>query len=65
MPKIKTHRGAAKRIKVSGKGKLMRRKAFHSHLLLGKSSKRKRRLKSYAVIESCDKRRIRRLLPYS
>ena len=44
MPKMKTDRGAAKRIKVTGTGRLRRRKAFRSHLLEKKSSERKRRL---------------------
>ena len=51
MPKMKTHRGAAKRFKVTGSGKLMRRKAFRNHILEKKSSKRKRRLGREAEIE--------------
>ena len=43
MPKMKTHRGAAKRFKVTGTGKIMRRKAFKSHILEKKSPARKRR----------------------
>ena len=43
MPKMKTHRGAAKRVKKTGSGKLKRFKAFKSHILTKKSSKRKRR----------------------
>ena len=42
MPKIKTHRGAAKRFKVTGSGKIMRVKAYKSHILTKKNAKRKR-----------------------
>ncbi|MCS7280730.1 MAG: 50S ribosomal protein L35 [Desulfobacterota bacterium] len=65
MPKLKTHRGVAKRVKISGNGKLIRRKAFHSHLLSGKSSKRKRRLRKADTVSPVDAQKIRRLLPYS
>ena len=44
MPKMKTHKGAAKRFKVTGGGKIMREKAFKSHILTKKDAKRKRRL---------------------
>ena len=65
MPKLKTHRGVAKRVKISGSGKMIRRKSFHSHLLSHKSSARKRRLKKPDKVHSSDAKRIRRLLPYS
>ncbi len=65
MPKLKSHRGLAKRVKISGKGKIIRRRAFHSHLLSGKSSGRKRRLKKPTLVHSSDVRKVRRLLPYS
>ncbi len=45
MPKQKTHRGAAKRFKVTAGGKLLRRRSMHSHMLTKKSTKRKRRLR--------------------
>lgn len=62
MPKMKTHRGAAKRFKITGSGKIMRRKAFKNHILEKKSSKRKRRLSTPDVVSDADAKRIRRLL---
>lgn len=50
MPKLKTHRGAAKRFKVTGGGKLMRRRSMHSHILTKKTSKRKRRLRKGCAV---------------
>ena len=64
MPKIKTHRGAAKRFKRTGSGKLSRHHAFASHLLTHKSSKRKRRLRKSSILSSADVKRVDRLLPY-
>lgn len=64
MPKMKTHRGAAKRIKRTGTGKLKRRHAYHSHLLGHKSNKRKRELRKSTLVSKSDHRRIDRLLPY-
>jgi large subunit ribosomal protein L35 len=62
MPKMKTHRGAAKRFKVTGTGKLVRRKAFMNHLLEKKPSKQTRRLKREAVLAHGDAHRMRKLL---
>jgi large subunit ribosomal protein L35 len=62
MPKQKTHRGAAKRFKVTGTGKIRRRKANRSHLLEHKSSRRKRRLGRGAEVTGGDKDQIERLL---
>ncbi len=62
MPKMKTHRGAAKRFKVSSTGKIRRRKAFMNHMLGKKSSRRKRRLQSPDVVSTADRPRVRRLL---
>jgi large subunit ribosomal protein L35 len=62
MPKMKTDRGAAKRIKVTGSGRLRRRKAFRSHLLEKKSSERKRRLGRETDISKADERATRRML---
>ncbi len=64
MPKIKTHRGAAKRFKKTGKGKLMRNKAYKRHLLGHKSSKRKRGLAASGLVSKSDERRMNKLLPY-
>ena len=62
MPKMKTDRGAAKRFKVTGTGKLRRRRAFHNHLLEKKSSTRTRRLTHETDVASSDVRAIKRLL---
>jgi large subunit ribosomal protein L35 len=62
MPKMKTDRGAAKRIKVTGNGRLRRRKAYRSHLLEKKSSVRTRRLSRETEIAAGDERQIRRAL---
>ncbi|GBE14676.1 MAG TPA: 50S ribosomal protein L35 [Proteobacteria bacterium] len=64
MPKIKTNRGAAKRFKSTGTGKLKRRRAYHSHILTSKNQKRKRRLRSGTMVHSADADRVRRLVPY-
>lgn len=65
MPKIKTHRGAAKRFKFTGSGKLLRRKAFHSHILTKKTPKRKRALRQATLVDSANLKQIKTLLPYS
>jgi large subunit ribosomal protein L35 len=62
MPKMKTHRGAAKRYRVTGTGKIRRRKAFRSHLLEKKPSKRTRRLGRGAEVTGGDKKHVERLL---
>ncbi len=64
MPKLKTHRGAAKRFKVTATGKIKRYKAYKSHLLTGKSSKRTRGLRKSALIPEAQLENIRKLLPY-
>jgi large subunit ribosomal protein L35 len=64
MPKMKTHRGAAKRVKKTGSGKLKRSKAFTSHILTKKSSKRKRGLRQSTLVSESDMKRVRTLLPY-
>lgn len=65
MPKIKTHRGAAKRFKLTGTGKLKRSKANKSHLLTGKSAKRTRRLRNGALVAEKELKHIKSLLPYA
>jgi len=62
MPQMKTHKGTAKRIKVTGTGKLMREQANRRHLLEHKSSKRTRRLDGNTTVDSRDAGRIKRLL---
>ena len=64
MPKIRTKRSAAKRLKVTASGKLKRRSGWKSHLLEGKSPKRRRRLRQASLIAKADQRRIRALVPY-
>ena len=64
MPKMKTHRGAAKRFKITGTGKIKRSKAYKSHILTKKSAKRKRQLSQLTIMDKSDSKRIRRLLPY-
>ena len=62
MPKIKTHKGAKKRFKVTGSGRVKRMRAFKSHILTKKSSKRKRRLRRSDLVSSGQEATIRRLL---
>jgi large subunit ribosomal protein L35 len=62
MPKMKTDRGAAKRFKITGTGKIRRLKANRSHLLEKKSSRRTRRLGHETDVSSADRREVRRLL---
>jgi large subunit ribosomal protein L35 len=63
MPKMKTHRGAAKRFKRTGSGKFSRMKAGKSHILTKKNRKRKRRLRTGALVASVDEKRLQQLLP--
>ncbi len=63
--KLKTHRGAAKRFKVTAGGKVKRSKAYHSHILTKKSTKRKRRLRKSDTIHKADLKNVRKLLPYA
>lgn len=65
MPKLKTCRGAAKRFTVLKSGKIRRKKAYHSHILTSKSTKRKRSLRKMTLIDSNDRVAIRRMLPYA
>ena len=62
MPKMKTDRGAAKRFKVTGSGRLRRGQAMRSHLLEKKSSTRTRRLGRDVEVAAADRREVRRLL---
>ena len=63
MPKMKSHRGAAKRFKKTGTGKIVRSRANKQHILTKKDSKRKRRLRKDALIAPTDEKRIKQLLP--
>jgi large subunit ribosomal protein L35 len=62
MPKMKTDKGAAKRIKVTGTGKLRRRHAFLNHILEKKTADRKRRLGNEGDVSPADRRQVKRLL---
>ncbi len=64
MPKLKTHRGAAKRFKITAKGNIKRKKSFRSHLLTGKSSRRTRRLRRPAILGKTEAAIVKRILPY-
>ncbi|MBE9486133.1 MAG: 50S ribosomal protein L35 [Desulfuromonadales bacterium] len=64
MPKIKTNRGAAKRFRKTGTGKIRRNKAFTSHILTKKTTKRKRDLRRSTLISKADERNIAQLIPY-
>ena len=64
MPKMKTHRGAAKRFSTTGSGKIKRGKAYKSHILNKKSPKRKRNLRKSTLIAAVEEKKIKRLIPY-
>ncbi len=64
MPKLKTHRGAAKRLKMTGTGKIKRWSGYKSHLLTGKSARRTRRLRTASLVSDAEYDRMKRLLPY-
>ncbi|MDO4581341.1 MAG: 50S ribosomal protein L35 [Bacillota bacterium] len=65
MPKMKTHRGTAKRVKVTGTGKFKRHHAYCSHKLGSKTAKRKRHLRQGAIGTSADVKSLRKLIPYA
>ena len=62
MPKQKTHRGAAKRVKRTATGKFKRHHAYHSHILTKKSRKRKRKLRSSAIVAPADAKVLEKML---
>jgi large subunit ribosomal protein L35 len=64
MPKMKTHRGAAKRFKKTGTGKLQRHHAFHSHILTKKSQGRKAALGAETEVSKANEKTVNRMLPY-
>lgn len=64
MPKLKTHRGAAKRLRRTASGRLKHKQSFHSHLLTGKGRKRKRQLKKPAFLTTTEAAKLKKLLPY-
>lgn len=65
MPKMKTHRGAAKRLKVTGTGKIKKATAYKSHILEHKSAKRKRNLRKAGLVSAADAKKIKLLIPYA
>ncbi|MCR5742653.1 MAG: 50S ribosomal protein L35 [Lachnospiraceae bacterium] len=64
MAKLKTSRAAAKRFKKTGSGKLSRMKAYKSHILTKKSTKRKRNLRQSAIVDSANVKSMKKILPY-
>ncbi len=64
MPKIKTNRAAAKRFSKTGTGKLKRNKAYKSHILTKKTTKRKRNLRQSAITDSTNVKNMKKVLPY-
>ena len=64
MPKVKTHRGAAKRFSLTKSGHVKRAHAYKSHILTKKSTKRKRRLRQGAFINAVEEKNIKVLIPY-
>ncbi|MFM7195691.1 MAG: 50S ribosomal protein L35 [Bacteroidota bacterium] len=65
MPKVKTKSGAKKRFKVTGTGKIKRKKAFKNHILTKKETKQKRRLGIKATVQKSDERNVKLMLPYA
>jgi large subunit ribosomal protein L35 len=63
MPKMKTHRGAAKRFKKTGTGKIVRSRRNKQHILTKKSPKRKRHLRKDALVDPVDAKRIKQMIP--
>ena len=64
MPKMKTSRAAAKRIKVTGTGKLKRSKAYKRHILTKKKKKNKRNLRKPAIVDATNVKNMKKILPY-
>ena len=64
MPKLKTHKGASKRFKKTGTGKIVRNHAFARHLLTSKSPSRKRKLHQSTVADGANEAGLRKMLPY-
>jgi large subunit ribosomal protein L35 len=64
MPKLKTHKGASKRFKKTGTGKVVRQHAFARHILTSKSRKRKNKLHEGVVADPADQAKLKRMIPY-
>lgn len=65
MPKLKTHKGVARRFKKTGSGKLMYYRAGRRHLLTGKSSRKQRKLRKQALVATVSEEKLKQLIPYS
>jgi large subunit ribosomal protein L35 len=64
MPKLKTHKGASKRFKKTGTGKVTRHHAFARHILTSKSRKRKRKLTQGVTVDPANSPEVKRMIPY-
>ena len=64
MPKLKSHRGAAKRFKKTARGKFLRSKAFKQHILTSKSSQRKRHMRGTTTVDKADAAKLAKMMPY-
>ena len=64
MPKMKTNSSAKKRFKVTGSGRVRRASAGLSHMMIGKSANRRRKLRKNRMIDDADEKRVKRMLPY-
>ncbi len=64
MPKMKTSRAAAKRFRTTGTGKIVRNKAYKSHILTKKTQKRKRNLRKAAIMDKTNVKNMKKILPY-
>jgi large subunit ribosomal protein L35 len=65
MPKLKTHKGAAKRFKRTGTGKILRGQTKKRHILTSKSQKVKKKLSGTVLVSEADERRVARMIPYA
>jgi len=63
MPKMKSNRGAAKRFRATGSGRIKRKRAYASHILTKKDTKRKRRLRSSTLVDRAEEKAVRQMLP--
>ncbi|HZK28418.1 MAG TPA: 50S ribosomal protein L35 [Thermoclostridium sp.] len=64
MPKMKSHSSSKKRFKITGTGKVKRNKAYKSHILTKKSTKRKRNLRKATIASSANEAIIKKMIPY-
>jgi large subunit ribosomal protein L35 len=65
MPKMKTNSSAKKRFRISGSGRVRRGKAGLSHMMIGKSANRLRKLRKHDMVDDADEKRIKRMMPYA